>query len=131
MKMTNFKAFIAVVLCMIFAIIWLWIIPVYAAEPKLPVGNYYFTADWCPGCKVQSKVIKSLEKQGYKFTVYDADKDPDIFKNLDIKTIPTIIIVKSKDVILKLKGEQPVRKLIKLLVKELTDGEEEVDQGSN
>jgi len=115
--MTNFKVFIT--LCVIFAIIWP--IPTYAAEPELPVGNYYFTADWCPKCQQQSKVIKSLEKMGYEFTVYDADKDPDIFKNLDIKTIPTIIIVKSKDLVIKLKGQQPARVLIKLLLEEIRD----------
>ena len=115
--MTNFKVFIT--LCVIFAIIWA--IPTYAAEPELPVGNYYFTADWCPACQDQDKVIKSLEKMGYEFTIYDADKDPDIFKNLNIKTIPTIIIVKSKDLIIELKGKQPARILIGLLFEEVRD----------
>ena len=113
-----------------FTIIWFWVIPTYAADP-LPIGNHYFTADWCPACQVQSKVIKNLEEQGYQFTIYNADADPDIFKNLNIKTVPMIIIVKSKDVILKLKGKQPARVLVRFLVKELKNAEEKVDQESN
>lgn len=90
--------------------------PVFGAEP-LETGNYYFKASWCGPCQSQSKIVAQLQKQGYEFTIYDADAHPDIFKNLNIKEIPMIIIVKSKDVILKLKGKQPVRKLVKLLVK--------------
>ena len=91
--------------------------PVFGAEP-LETGNYYFKATWCGSCQSQSKIVATLEEQGYTFTIYDADAHPDIFKDLDIKAIPMIIIVKSKDVILKLKGKQPIRKLIKVLVKD-------------
>ncbi len=115
--MVKIKIFIALLLCVIFSVIWLHVVPtiVNASEP-LEVGNYYFTAEWCGPCQSQSKVVARLQEQGYVFTIYDADAHPDIFKDLNIKEIPMIIIV--KDTILKLKGKQPIRKLIRLLVKQ-------------
>jgi len=105
-------------LCLIFTATLLYAIPFcFGAEP-LEVGNYYFKATWCGPCESQSKIVAELQEQGYEFTIYDADTHPDIFKDLDIKAIPTIIIVKSKNVILKLKGKQPLRRLIRLLIKD-------------
>ena len=112
------KIFFALLL---FTTIWLYIIPTYASEP-METGNYYFKATWCGPCVEQSKIVAQLQEQGYKFTIYDADIHPDIFKNLDIKSIPMIVIVKSKNVVLKLKGKQPIRKLIRLLVKDQETG---------
>lgn len=83
-------------------------------------GNYYFTADWCPACQDQGKVIKELQKRGYVIKVYNVDEGTGPFK--DITVIPLLIIVKidekGRQLILKLKGKQPIRKLIKVLIKE-------------
>ena len=103
---------------LIFILLCFYILTPTCGAAPFETGNYYFKATWCEPCKSQSKIVAQLQKQGYEFTIYDADVDPDIFKNLNIKEIPMIIIVKSKNVILKLKGKQPIRKLIKLLVKD-------------
>ena len=97
------------------------------AEPlskELEVGNHYFTADWCGACKVQTPIITELQKQGYDIKIYKEWPD-----ELNIKTLPTIIIVKinkkGKKVILKLKGVQPLIKLKKLIEKEMNDNSTE------
>ncbi len=111
----TMKIFIALLLCLIFMLPLAFAIN---APKPLDEGNYYFKAMWCGPCVEQSKIVAQLEEQGFEFTIYDADADPDIFKNLNIKAIPMIIIVKSKNVVLKLKGKQPIRKLIRLLIKD-------------
>ncbi len=88
----------------------------------LPVGNHYYTTDWCPACQEQGKVIKELQELGYVIEIYNIDKDEGPFD--DIVAIPFMIIVKigekGKQIILKLKGRQPIRKLIKLLQSDIT-----------
>lgn len=111
------KLIIACIICLIIG-------TVATANETLPVGNHYFTADWCGPCQQQSVIIKKLQKQGFDIQIYNWDNDPKIFDELDIKAVPFIIIVKinekGKQIILKLKGKQPLRKLIKLLIK-ITD----------
>jgi len=107
----------------VLSIIWLIAIPAMTAESQgaLPVGNHYFMSDRCRPCQQQSVIIKKLQKQGFSIQIYNYNKDPKIFKKLRIKGVPLIIIIKinnkGEQIILKLKGVQPLRKLLKLLVK--------------
>ena len=94
----------------------------------LKPGNYYFTADWCNYCQEQAPIIKQLQDQGFNIQIYN---DPDIFKNLNIRELPTIIVIRinerGKQIVIRLKGKQPIKKLVKILIKEEKDGQEEMD----
>lgn len=102
---------------LLYAILLSLLIPVSAAADSKVTGsgNYYFTADWCPGCKTQSKIIKVLEEMGYEFTIYDTDRDRDAFRDFNIKTIPTIVLIRGKAQPIILTGQQPAKLLAKLL----------------
>ena len=97
------------------------LIKIFAAEP-LKSGNHYFTADWCKYCQKQGVDIQILQNQGYTIEIYNQEEIPEIFKDLNIKALPYFIIVKiderGRKIVIRLKGKQPIRKLIKVLIKD-------------
>jgi len=94
----------------------------FSSEIDLEPGNHYFTADWCGDCQEQSIDIQILQDEGYTIQIYNTNEVPEIFKDLNIKEIPMIIVVKinekGKQVIIRLKGKQPIKKLVKVLIKD-------------
>lgn len=115
-------------------LIFLFLLFVSTEKPLLSIGNHYFTANHCSVCQKQKAVIKKLEKQGFDIQIHNYNKEKELFKKLKIKSVPIFIIVKvdekGKLLILKLKGKQPIKKLIKLLHKGDKDGKE-MDEGSS
>ena len=54
-----------------------------------------FKAEWCGHCKSFLPVWNTLEhkyKNKYTFTLYDSEKDTEVFKKWDINSYPTLII---------------------------------------
>ncbi len=89
-----------------------------ADEINLEPGNHYFTSSWCGACKRQAPIVKQLQDQGYDIQIYS---DPKIFKNLNIKALPYFIIVKVNGTVVRLRGLQPIKKLVKVMVKSKID----------
>ena len=97
---------------------------ILAAEPLKP-GNHYFMSDWCKYCREQGVDVQTLQNQDYTIEIYNKEEVPEIFKDLNIKMVPYFIIVKvdekGRQIIIRLKGKQPIRKLVKVLIKDKDD----------
>ena len=50
----------------------------------------YFSAEWCGPCKM----IKQLQSQ-MSITFIDADASPDTCKTWNVRSIPTVIVIKN------------------------------------
>ncbi len=63
---------------------------------EIVVKDFY--AKWCGPCKIQTPIIKDLEKEyngKIKFEVIDVDKKEKIAKKYKVSSIPTVIIEKN------------------------------------
>ena len=58
-----------------------------------------FHAPWCGPCKKQGQVLKKLEplaiKNGAKFVKIDIETHPDLAKQLNITSLPTMMVIKN------------------------------------
>lgn len=65
-----------------------------------------FTADWCGPCKKQQPNIDKMEAEfpSVQFLSIDSDKFPDFVKKYDIKSLPSLVLIKDGTVITKIVG---------------------------
>jgi len=81
-----------------------------------------FWAEWCGPCKMMEPVIDELSKQ-YKekflFVKVNVDENPQSTAMYGIRTIPTFIVIKNNELVMRQSGAFPksqfVEKLNKLL----------------
>jgi thioredoxin 1 len=53
----------------------------------------YFTASWCPPCKMFKPIMKEIEREGYSIQFIDIDHDEnDLTEKYNIQSVPTSII---------------------------------------
>ena len=53
----------------------------------------YFTASWCPPCKMFKPIMKEIEREGYSIQFIDIDHDEnDLMEKYNIQSVPTSII---------------------------------------
>ena len=59
-----------------------------------------FWATWCQPCRLMDPMIKKLEEEfsDIKFLSIDIDQVPELAKKFEIKSIPTIILIKDNEV---------------------------------
>lgn len=75
-------------------------------QSELPV-LVYVSALWCGPCKKQLPIIKELIQEfetKFKFVKVDADMSPQIIKNFNIKNIPTLFLIKNKNIVILTSG---------------------------
>ena len=55
---------------------------------------YYFTADWCPPCKLTRPIVEELrhEQTTAVFQVIDVDDNSSLANTFMVKSIPTFIL---------------------------------------
>lgn len=65
-----------------------------------------FTATWCGPCKKQQPNIDKMAEEfpAVKFLVVDVDDFPDLAKKYEIKSLPTLALIKDGNVITKAVG---------------------------
>ena len=66
----------------------------------------YFTAKWCGPCKTFKPIMEGLEKEGYPIYFQDVDDDQILAESYQIKSVPTIKIVKGDKVLETMVGIQ-------------------------
>ena len=78
-----------------------------------------FYADWCGPCKSQSKVLHSLEgfaaENGSQILKVDVDAHKKLAKQFQVKSLPTLLVIKNGEVIDKRMGYQEESKIRELL----------------
>ena len=81
-----------------------------------------FYADWCGPCKMVSPIIRriALEKQDRLSSVnINIDKKPEIVRRYEVTSIPTIMLLKKGEVIMRLQGAYPYADILKEIMKHL------------
>ena len=65
----------------------------------------YFTAEWCNPCKRVRPIVEELDREGIiKFQYIDADDNPQLCKQFEIKAIPTFILIEDNKEINRMNG---------------------------
>ncbi len=72
----------------------------FREQEKKPVGvsspkeYYLFTTKTCPNCKM---IKKMLEEMNFKYTIIDAEENPELAKKYDIMQAPTLVAVNGEN----------------------------------
>lgn len=74
-------------------------------------------AEWCSPCRLLSPLIEKLEPQfpDIKFYSLDIDENRDLAKKLNIRAVPTLILLKNNLEVNRAVGMQTIEKLQKFL----------------
>ena len=82
-----------------------------AGEPVL----LDFHSEGCPPCRQMRPAIQQLIQKGYQVKSVDAEEDPELFEQYQVKDVPTFIVVDpSGRTLARTKGLQPARQLADL-----------------
>ncbi len=73
-----------------------------------------FYADWCGPCKIMSPMIDKLAEEnleGIKVCKLNVDEAPNTASDFGIMSIPTILIIKNKEVVKSFVGVTEIEKI--------------------
>ena len=76
-----------------------------------------FWADWCGPCKMMAPVVKELAEENPDVKVFkvNVDEEPKLADAFNISSIPTIVVIKDREIIGSVVGFQPKTQIEKLL----------------
>lgn len=77
-----------------------------------------FYADWCGPCKVLSPIIQDIKNdlgEQIKVVKIDVDANQSLSTNLDVMSIPTIMIYKKGELLWRAAGVQTKQAILKQL----------------
>lgn len=68
-----------------------------------------FWASWCMPCKMLTPVIEELaeEAEGYKVGKVNVDEEPELVRQYNVMSIPTVLVFKGGQVVKQSVGVQP------------------------
>jgi thioredoxin 1 len=69
-----------------------------------------FTASWCGPCKMLSKTLEQI-KTDVPIEVIDIDENSELATEYNIRSVPTLVIVKDEKEIKRLVGNKPIQEL--------------------
>ena len=77
----------------------------------------YFTASWCGPCKRMTPIINEKFTKINNLDIYkiDIDKNDSICSKYNIKSVPTFILIKDKQVKMRFSGSDPIKLLKNIL----------------
>lgn len=64
---------------------------------------YRFTASWCQPCKALSAMLSNMTLE-HPMRVVDIDKEPDLVKEFQVRSVPTLIQMRDGKVASRLVG---------------------------
>ena len=69
---------------------------------------FYFTADWCNPCKQTRPFVEELVRETEELTVLfiDIDIENELANDLNVRSIPTLILFKDEKEIKRVSGAQ-------------------------
>jgi thioredoxin 1 len=73
----------------------------------------YFTADWCSPCKKTKPIVDQLNTEQImaKFFIIDVDREIEMTKDFEIKSVPTFVVMKDNKEIHRVTGAQTRQQL--------------------
>ena len=74
---------------------------------------FYFTADWCSPCKQTRPFVEELIKETEELTVFfiNIDAEHELASELNVMSIPTLILFKNEEEINRVIGSQTLKTL--------------------
>lgn len=76
-----------------------------------------FWADWCGPCKMMAPVVETVASENPDVKVFkvNVDDEPRLADAFSISSIPTIVVIKDREIIGSVVGYQPKTEIEKLL----------------
>ena len=76
----------------------------------------YFTADWCHPCKKVKPIVEELNRDSsIKFQFIDVDQEVEMAKNMNVRSVPTFIVVENGSEVKRAVGAQTKEQLQELM----------------
>ena len=76
----------------------------------------YFTADWCNPCKKVKPIVEELNRDSaVKFQLIDVDQELEMVKNMNVRSVPTFIVIEDGSEVKRTVGAQTREQLEKLM----------------
>lgn len=76
----------------------------------------YFSTPWCGPCKMFSPVMEEVcAATGTSLRKINAEQQPDLARNYGITSVPTFIVMKGGEQVLRHNGMMPKTKLMEVL----------------
>jgi thioredoxin 1 len=67
----------------------------------------YFTADWCNPCKKVKPIVEELNRDSaVKFQFIDVDQEMDMAKNMNVRSVPTFVVIENGSEVKRAVGAQ-------------------------
>jgi thiol-disulfide isomerase/thioredoxin len=86
---------------LIVCVIALFVLGQYVQAGEVKPRLVVFVSKWCEACRTAKPVIDEIEAAGYKVTRYDADEEPDVLKKYKVRSLPTFLIYRDNDLVLR------------------------------
>lgn len=76
-----------------------------------------FYADWCGPCRMVSPIVKEIAEENPQYLVgkIDVDDAPELAQKFGVSSIPTLVVMKNREVTDKAVGAKPKAQILKML----------------
>ena len=72
----------------------------------------YFTADWCNPCKKVKPIVEDINMDSaIKFQFIDVDQESEMAKSMNVRSIPTFIVIENGSEVKRATGAQTKEQL--------------------
>jgi len=80
-------------------------------------GSYLvkFGASWCGPCKQLETIMEAIVEEGYSVFEVNIDEEQELTKKYEIRSVPTTLIFKNKELVQRIIGIKSKQELINLL----------------